>query len=102
MKLVPLEIGRLESDSRLMTGEEGTIDLPVPSWLIEHQDGLVLFDTGLHAELQHDTTRLGRSAAVFNPLFEPGDELGARLAGVGVRPSDITHMVFSHLIMRQV
>lgn len=97
MRLIPLEIGRLESDARFMTGGDGMIDLPVPSWLIEHPDGLVLFDTGLHAELQHDTSRLGRSAAVFNPLFEPGEELAARLDGVGVRASDVTHMVFSHL-----
>lgn len=97
MKLIPLEIGRLESDARHMMGRDGTIDLPVPAWLIEHPDGLVLFDTGLHADLQHDTSRLGRSAAVFNPLFEPGEELAARLAGVGVRAGDVTHMVFSHL-----
>ncbi len=97
MKLIPLEIGRLASDGRLLTGVEGWIDLPVPSWLIEHPDGVALFDTGLHIDLQSGPDRLGRLAPAFRPLFEPGQELGARLEAVGVRPTDVTHMIFSHL-----
>lgn len=97
MQLIPLEIGRLESSLRVITGEDGTVTLPIMSWLIEHEQGMVLFDTGLHADLQHDLGRIGRSAEIFRPDFSPGQELSARLADVGVRPDDITHMVFSHL-----
>ncbi len=97
MRLLPLEIGRLDSDLRIITGEEGTVTLPIISWLIEHERGLVLFDTGLHADLQHDVTRLGRSAAAFRPVFAPGEELTGRLESAGIRPDDITHIVFSHL-----
>ncbi len=98
MRIVPLEIGRLSSSDALVGGDgSGSAALPIPSWLIEHPDGLLLFDTGLHVELQHSTDRLGRSAATFDPDFPAGEELSARLAQHGVRPSDITHMIFSHL-----
>ncbi len=97
MKLVPLEIGRLDSSLAFISGEDAPITLPIPSWLIEHPRGLVLFDTGMHPELQHDTTRLGRTAALFSPDFHAGEELAARLAARGIAPSDIDRIVFSHL-----
>ena len=97
MKLIPLEIGRLEASLSIITGSDDSATLPIPSWLIEHPNGLVLFDTGLHPDLQHSTDRIGRSARFFRPDFPVGEELAARLAAVGVRPSDITHMIFSHL-----
>lgn len=97
MRLIPLEIGRLESSLKFLTGLDGTAILPIPSWLIEHRNGLVLFDTGLHVELQTRTDRLGRSAAAFTPHFHAGEELSARLAARNIRPGDISHIVFSHL-----
>lgn len=97
MQLIPLEIGRLESSLTVITGSDDQVTLPIPSWLIEHPEGLLLFDTGLHPELQHSSDRIGASARFFRPDFDPGEELAARLTAVGVRPSDITHIVFSHL-----
>lgn len=97
MQLLPLEVGRLESNLSIITGEDATVTLPIISWLIEHEQGLVLFDTGLHASLQTSTERIGRSAEVFAPRFSRGEELTARLDAVGVRPSDVSHIVFSHL-----
>lgn len=97
MKIIPLEIGRLEAKLRIITGEDGTTTLPIPSWLIDHPDGLVLFDAGMHAELQHDTTRLGATAKSFTPDFPPGEELSARLAAHGIQPGDISRIVYSHL-----
>ncbi len=97
MRLVPLEIGRLNSARSILDGGEGMLPFPIPSWLIEHPDGLVLFDTGLHMDLQTSTDRIGSSAAFFDPDFHEGEELTARLEARSIRPSDITHMVFSHL-----
>ncbi len=97
IRLVPLEIGRLEADLSIITGDEGTATLPIPSWLIEHPKGSVLFDTGLHPSLQTSSDRIGRSAKFFTPDFPPGEELTARLLAAGVRPSDIDYIVFSHL-----
>ena len=97
MRIIPLEIGRLEADLSIVTGDEGWVTLPIPSWLIEHPKGLVLFDTGLHPSLQTSNERIGLAAKFFRPDFPPGEELTARLAAVGVRPDDISKIVFSHL-----
>ena len=97
MKIVPLDVGKIEADLRVITGEEGTVTLPITSWLIDHPQGLVLFDTGMHQGLQHDTSRLGRTVKAFRPDYHPGEEVSARLDDRGIRPSDVDLMIFSHL-----
>jgi N-acyl homoserine lactone hydrolase len=98
MRLVPLEIGRLDTDLAAVTGEPGTIVLPVPSWLIEHPQGTVLFDTGMHADLRYGIERIGElTGSVFRPDLPEGEDLTARLAQHGIRPADIDVVVFSHL-----
>jgi glyoxylase-like metal-dependent hydrolase (beta-lactamase superfamily II) len=97
MHLIPLEVGRIDMALRIVTGEDGTADLPITSWLIDHPDGLVLFDNGMHVGLQADTSRLGRNLSFLEPHYHPGEEVSARLADRGIQPSDIAVMVFSHL-----
>ena len=97
MRLIPMEIGRIDAALRVVTGEDGEVRLPILSWLIEHPDGLALFDTGMHVGLQTSVERLGRTATVFRPDFPPGEELSARLHQRGVRPDDVDVIVFSHL-----
>ncbi|MCP3934159.1 MAG: N-acyl homoserine lactonase family protein [Actinomycetia bacterium] len=97
MRLIPLEIGRVEGDLRAITGEDGWVTLPVAGWLIEHRHGLALFDTGMHADLQHTTARIGRNAEVFKPDFKPGEELTAQLSRHGIHPGDVAHVILSHL-----
>lgn len=97
LRLVPLEIGRLDTQLRAITGDPGTTVLPVPAWLIEHPAGLVLFDTGLHADLRHGTERIGGLARMFSPDLPEDELLAARLGQHGLDPSDIDRIVFSHL-----
>jgi glyoxylase-like metal-dependent hydrolase (beta-lactamase superfamily II) len=97
MKLIPLDVGRINMALRVVTGEDGWADLPITSWLIEHPEGLVLFDTGMHPGLQHDTDRLGRNLSFLDLNYHEGEEVSARLDRRGVRPSDIDVMIFSHL-----
>ncbi|MEM7276130.1 MAG: N-acyl homoserine lactonase family protein [Actinomycetota bacterium] len=97
MRLIPLTVGQIEGDTRIVTGRDGTVTLPVLSWLIEHPDGLALFDNGMHVGLQADTSRLGRIGELLRPQYQPGEEVAARLADRGIRPDDIDLMVFSHL-----
>ncbi len=103
MRLIPLEIGRLAS-SLTLTSPTWTDDrrvdvtLPIPAWLIEHPEGVALFDTGLHRDLRHSTDRLGQwTARHFHPDFQSHEELTARLEARGYRPSDIDLIIFSHL-----
>ena len=74
MRLHAFVCGWLEADLRLfLTDEPGRLRVPVPSFLIEHPRGTVVFDSGLHADLQDDPhARLGRIADLYRVDFEPG------------------------------
>lgn len=97
MRLIPLDVGKIDATMSIVTGEDGSITLPIVSWLIDHPDGLVLFDNGMHIDLQHDTSRLGRTVEFFRPEYHPGEEVSARLTERGIDPGDIDRMVLSHL-----
>ncbi|MGH0029673.1 MAG: N-acyl homoserine lactonase family protein [Myxococcota bacterium] len=78
---------------------EGELRAPVPSYLIEHPKGRVLFDTGLHPDTQRDPVgRLGEGVTrVFQVAFRPGEEISGRLEEVGLAPGDVDVVVNSHL-----
>jgi len=98
MRLIPLRIGQISMHMGRITGSEESLMFPVPSWLIEHRDGLVLFDTGMHVDLQTSNDRIGeKTAETIRPDFSPGEELTARLDERGVSVSDIDRIVLSHL-----
>src|SRR5262249_22175343 len=60
--------------------------------------GRVLFDTGLHPDVQHDAKgRLGFLADVFPAEFRVGEEVGGRLGTLGVAPDRIDYVILSHL-----
>jgi glyoxylase-like metal-dependent hydrolase (beta-lactamase superfamily II) len=81
-----------------LAGETGKLRVPVPVFLIEHPRGRVLFDTGLHPDVQHDAHgRLGPLADVFPAEFHPGEEVSARLAARDVAIERIDYVVLSHL-----
>jgi len=58
----------------LMAGGEGKVELPIPSYLIEHPKGTMLFDTGMHPDCQHDPAgRVGaRITQLFSFNYHPG------------------------------
>jgi glyoxylase-like metal-dependent hydrolase (beta-lactamase superfamily II) len=81
-----------------LEGEHGRLRVPVPAFLIDHPKGRVLFDTGLHPDVQHDPHgRLGFLADVFPAEFAPGEEVAGRLATVGVAADRVDVVVLSHL-----
>jgi glyoxylase-like metal-dependent hydrolase (beta-lactamase superfamily II) len=84
----------------MIEGEDGPVLLPIPSYLIEHPKGTVLFDTGMHPALQTDAAgRLGeRVARIFSfTTFLPGDEIDLRLQAIDRDPGRINYIVNSHL-----
>jgi N-acyl homoserine lactone hydrolase len=98
MRLIPLQIGQIAMHMGAITGTDETVNFPVPSWLIEHPQGLVLFDTGMHIELQSSFDRIGAETAKrITPDFSAGEELTARLAQRCIAPGDIDRIVLSHL-----
>ena len=97
MRLIPLEVGSIDADLEELIGSPGRRLLPVPAWLIEHPQGIVLFDTGLHPELRTSRARLNGAFARSGIDLPPGADLTARLAARGIRPGDVKVVVFSHL-----
>lgn len=82
----------------MLKGEEGKIKIPVPSYLIRHPKGLVLYDTGLHKSMQDaPDDRLGILAPMFDIHYEVNEDVAARLAELDVDVNDITYLVNSHL-----
>jgi glyoxylase-like metal-dependent hydrolase (beta-lactamase superfamily II) len=81
-----------------LEGEHGKLRVPVPVFLIDHPKGRVLFDTGLHPDIQHDAKgRLGFLADVFPAEFRAGEEVTGRLATLGVAADRVDTVVLSHL-----
>jgi len=98
MRLIPLHIGDIAMHMGRVTGVDETVMFPVPSWLIEHPDGLVLFDTGMHVDLQKSVDRIGtETAKTIRPDFAPGQELTARLGERDISVHDIDRIILSHL-----
>lgn len=98
IRLVPLSCGWLGSDlAGLVEAMVGRTRLPIGSWLVQHPRGSVLFDTGMHTDLQQDSDRIGPLAAQFDVEYSPGEEVSARLEQAGVAPSDLDLVVLSHL-----
>lgn len=81
-----------------LAGETGRLKVPVPCYLIDHPDGAVLFDSGMHPQTQTDPAgRLGPAARVFDVHFQPGEEVAARLAAIGIDEAKVRYLVNSHL-----
>jgi N-acyl homoserine lactone hydrolase len=94
----PLECGWLTTDAGgMLTGAAGTMRLPVGAFLVEHPRGTVVFDTGMHPELQHDTSRMRSTASLFAVEQRPEWTLTGQLEAVGVAPDDVSVAVVSHL-----
>ena len=96
--LHPMPCGYLEVDTKfLLAKQPGRIKIPIPSFLIEHPKGRVIFDTGLHRDLQNGPDRIGSLGEVFQIHFKPGEELSARLRARDVAPERIDYLINSHL-----
>jgi glyoxylase-like metal-dependent hydrolase (beta-lactamase superfamily II) len=74
--------------------------VPIYAWLIEHDEALILVDTGetarVHERGYHPRWHpFYRRASQFQ--VTPHDELGPQLRDMGVRARDIRHVVITHL-----
>jgi N-acyl homoserine lactone hydrolase len=87
----------------VLTSRQWTEPLPINVFVIEHRDGLVLFDTGQDRESITDP-RYFPSGPLLSPLFgmarfemATDQTLSAQLDRLGYRPSDVRTVVLSHL-----
>lgn len=101
MKMHLLSGGRLRMRKSiyLPTADRSeTFELPVPSVLLRHTQGNVLFDTGCNPEVATDPEpRWGNLTRVMTPIMTPDDNVIGGLKCVGLAPDDIDVVVCSHL-----
>lgn len=85
---------------RTLTDRHWGAWLPIYAWLIEHQEGLILVDTGETARAGqpgyfpgwHPYFRLGMKTRV-----EPEEEVGPQLREMGLDPADVGTVILTHL-----
>lgn len=79
------------------------VELPLQAFLIEHRDGLVLFDTGIDPSIQSDKSYIKQAIGrfllprIFRFHLKASDRIDHALAAAGVVPSDIRTAIISHL-----
>ena len=92
----PIALRRL----RVLTDRRWTEPLPINTYLIEHPEGLILFDSGESPRACHPGY-----FPKWQPFFwlavdihvGPDEGIGARLAQRGLAPTDLKAVVLSHL-----
>lgn len=98
-RLWPLNGALMPADlSFCLLGESGPITLPLPAFVMEHDHGLVLFDTGLAPEAWDEGPQ-----AIYGPVAElfpfecpPDNRLDLQIDKAGFRVEDVTHVIVSH------
>jgi N-acyl homoserine lactone hydrolase len=102
-RLVVLSTGTCSlSESRVRRGgsPDVEVEIPIPIYAVDTDDGWVLFDTGCDPGVGTDPEGTwGRLAAAFRMRMSEEDHPVARLASIGVAPEDVRHVVLSHLHM---
>jgi glyoxylase-like metal-dependent hydrolase (beta-lactamase superfamily II) len=86
--------------SDILTDTEWSDWLPIYAWAIEHDEGVILVDTGetarVHERGYHPRWHpFYRRAARFS--VHPEEELGPQLGSLGIGPRDIRQTVLTHL-----
>lgn len=79
------------------------VKLPINYFLIEHKDGLILFDTGLDPTIASDKRYISKAigrfllSKIFRLDVSDDDRLDRQLAAEGYQASDVRTAVISHL-----
>lgn len=84
----------------ILTDDEWSDWLPIYAWAIEHDEGVILVDTGetsrVHERGYHPRWHpFYRRAAHFS--VAPEEELGPQLRALGIGPRDVRQTVITHL-----
>jgi glyoxylase-like metal-dependent hydrolase (beta-lactamase superfamily II) len=104
IRLYALSTGELSMEaSALLAGESGVMRIPVPSYLIVHPKGRVIFDTGLNQRLALDPAAYLASLPFFLKMhFQAGDAVTRQIERLDLAPRDIDYLVISHLHLDHV
>ena len=105
--LVQVRRAQMESRGRgvariahMLLDEDWSEWLPIYAWVIEHEEGVIVVDTGETARV-HEPGYHPR----WHPFFRrathfsvhPEEEIGPQLRGLGIAARDVRHVVLTHL-----
>ena len=98
-RLWALEGGTLTEDkSNLVVGESGPVTVPCPSFLIQHDRGLVLVDTGLVPAAVNDAHGIyGEMGAQLKVSLSREQCIDRQIEALGFQLEDVKHVIMSHL-----
>jgi N-acyl homoserine lactone hydrolase len=101
MRVIPIRTGTVRIRQRMQRGVRGPLRrvgmftgpwtevLPILTWAIEHPEGVIVVDTGEHAEVRD------APFARFEVIAE--EEIGPGLRGAGIDPRSVPTVVLTHL-----
>lgn len=86
--------------ARIMFDKDWSEWLPIYVWVIDHEEGIILVDTGetsrVHEKGYHPSWHpFFRRAAMFS--VQPEEEIGPQLRAMGIKARDVRHVVITHL-----
>ncbi|KPQ00865.1 MAG: N-acyl homoserine lactonase MomL [Bacteroidetes bacterium HLUCCA01] len=107
MKLYITSSGELNLDQGWLTAMNNhgnRIDIPVPMYIIDHPEGLVVFDTGMNIAVVPDNGAeyWGPVAGAFTPTMSRDQAIDRQLQRIGKSVDDVKYVVHSHLHLDHV
>ena len=86
--------------AHMLLDEEWSEWLPIYAWVIQHEEGVIVVDTGetarVHEPGYHPRWHpFYRRATHFS--VHPEEEIGPQLRGLGIAARDVRHVVLTHL-----
>lgn len=83
--------------SLLIAGGQGELTAPNPVYVIEHPEGLVLYDTSLDPAASADPVAAYGELATWFGLDYPATKVPhSQLSSIGFTPADVKYIVLSH------
>lgn len=71
--------------------ESPYVEIPIYTWIIEHNEGIIVVDTG---DIPSDKVRW---LTQFKRDIKPNDTLEPQLAKLGIKPKDVSKVVLTHI-----
>jgi len=99
LSIEPLRCGELTAGTDMFEagGTSEPITVPVPSWLVRHPSGTVLFDCGMHRDLTGPSPLLDLVSLFYGVELDDSGLVSGRLAALDFDPASIDIVVLSHL-----
>jgi glyoxylase-like metal-dependent hydrolase (beta-lactamase superfamily II) len=99
MRLFGCVCGQFHSPAEGMGMTGGRVSVPVPFYVIEHPEGVTLFDCGLHAAVgdAEDPYRTALQSQGLDVTFAAEDTVASHLERLDIDPARVRYVVLSHL-----